>query len=489
MIRRLTGVLAATALLAAGCGGTTAQIGTGASSIIPASAPAFIAVNSDPTSEQWQTINSLAGKFPDKQKAVDSIKKDMSKDGVDWEKDARPALGDEFDLVWLDFENDGMNFVGLMQPKNEAKFKQLVAKANAAETDPSDKVVYEKFRGWMLIAGKQATIDRFKQASNSEAKSLADDKAFKQSMDRLGEDSVMRAYLNGKFLMSLARKYGGPQVRPYLDKVGTLDWIAMRVGATSEGVGLDTIVHGTPGSLFKGVPSSSAFSPKLLGRVPQNALIYLTFHGSKGMFDGLRKNAFFNTPQYRQFAKPLGEIGRVLEGENALYVRPGTARSPDVTFAIPEVTLVSSPAKGTDGSAVLTRMIERFAGTRPPARSIDGTPVHAMASNGLGLYYGNIDGKLVVTDQPGGIRGFKNGGKPLSESAQFKDAADTSGLPGKTYGFLYVDIRSSIPYGEKLAQQRVPAEIVRNLKPLRSAMEYAASHTHELQVTFFLRIK
>jgi len=489
MMRRLTLVLAATALLAAGCGGTTAQIGTGASSIIPASAPAFIAVDSDPTSAQWQTINSLAGKFPDKQKAVDSIKKDMSKDGVDWEKDARPALGDEFDLVWLDFENDGMNFVGLIQPKNEAKFKQLVAKANAAGTDPSDKVVYEKFRGWMLIAGKQATIDRFKQASNSEAKSLADDKAFKQSMDRLGKDSVMRAYVNGKFLMSLARKYGGSQVRPYLDKVGTLDWIAMRVGATSEGVGLDTIVHGTPGNLFKGVPSSSAFSPKLLGRVPQNALVYLTFHGSKGMFDGLRKNAFFNTPQYRQFAKPLGDIGRVLEGENALYVRPGTARSTSVPFAIPEVTLVSTPAKDTDGAAVLDHMIERFAGTPPLAQRIDGLQVHAMASNGLGLYYANVDGKLVVTDQPGGIRGFNNTGKPLSESAQFKDAADASGLPGKTYGFLYVDIRSSIPYGEKLAQQRVPAEIARNLKPLRSAMEYAASHTHELQVTFFLRIK
>ena len=53
----------------------------------------------------------------------------------------------------------------------------------------------------------------------------------------------------------------------------------------------------------------------------------------------------------------------------------------------------------------------------------------------------------------------------------------------------YVDIRSSIPFGEKLARQRVPGEIARNLKPLRSAMEYAVSHTHELQATFFLRIK
>ena len=43
----------------------------------------------------------------------------------------------------------------------------------------------------------------------------------------------------------------------------------------------------------------------------------------------------------------------------------------------------------------------------------------------------------------------------------------------------------SRPNGE----QHIPAEISRNLKPLRSAVEYAVSHTHELQVSFFLRIK
>jgi hypothetical protein len=490
MKRGLTGILAVTALLVAGCGGTTAQIGTGASDLVPASAPAFIAIDTDPSSPQWRTIDALASKFPDKNKGIASIKSEMRKEGkLEWDKDFKPAIGKELDFVWLDFENNGENFVALMQPKNEAKFKQLIAKGNATEKDSSNKVVYDKFRGWYLLAANQAPIDRFKQASNSQAKALSGERSFRQSMDRLGKDSVVRAYVNGKFLMQLAREYGGSQLRPYLDKAGTLDWIAMRLGATSEGVGLDAIVHGTPGKLFKGVPSSSAFSPKLLGRVPQDALLYLTFHGSKSMFSDLQKNAIFNTPQYRQFAKPLRDLGRVLEGENALYVRPGTARSGDVPFAIPEVTLVSTPAKDTDGSAALDHMIERFAGTPPLAERIDGLQVHAMASNGLGLYYTNIDGKLVVTDQPGGIRGFAKGGKPLSESAQFKDAADASGLPGKTYGFLYVDISSTIPFGEKLAQQRVPAEIARNLKPLRSALQYAASRTHELQVTFFLRIQ
>jgi hypothetical protein len=477
-MRRLTGVLAAAAALAAGCGGTTAQTSAGASSIVPASAPAFIAIDSNPDSSQWQTINRLAGKFPDKQKAVDSIKQDMSKDGVDWAKDVKPALGDEFDVVWLDFENDGMNVVGLTQPKDQAKFKALVAKANAAAKDSSDKAFYDTFKGWAVIAPTQAVIDRFERESNAATTTLADEKSFKQSMDRLGTDSVVRAYVNGKFLMKLARRYGGSEVQPYIDKVGTLDWIAARLGATSEGIGLDTIVHGTPGSLFKGATKSSAFTSKLLGTVPADALVYLSFHGSKGMFNGLRQNAALNTPQFRQFVQPLQQIGRVLEGENALYARPGAR--------IPEVTLLSTPS--TAGTPILDRMIKKFAGEAPQTQTVGGTRVHALATNGIGLYYADVNGKFVVTDQPRGIGAAKGSGKPLSESGEFQSAKDASGLPDKTWSTLYVNIHAGVPYGERLAQQHIPAEIARNIKPLRSAVEYAASHTHELQVTFFLRI-
>src|SRR5207247_1404152 len=188
--------------------------------------------------------------------------------------------------------------------------------------------------------------------------------------------------VNGKFLMNLARRYGGARLRPYIDKVGKLDWIAARLGATSEGIGLDTIVHGTPGSLFKGAAKSSAFSPKLLGTVPADALVYLSFHGSKGMFNGLQQNPVMNTPQFRQFAQPLQQIGRVLEGENALYARPGTR--------IPEVTLVSTPSSA--GTPILDRMVKKFAGKAPQTRTVDGTRVHALSTSGMGLYYADVNG-------------------------------------------------------------------------------------------------
>jgi uncharacterized protein DUF3352 len=478
-LRRSGGVLAVTALLAAGCGGTTATTGSGASSIVPASAPAFVAIDSNAESSQWRTIDELASKFPDKQQGIDSLERDLSKNGVDWARDVEPALGDEFDFVWLDFANHGRDVVGLTQPKSRAKFDALVARANKAATKPANKIFSDTFEGWTVVAPARKTIDRFEQQSATATTMLADDKSFSDSMHRLGSDSVVRAYVNGKLLMQLARRQGGSRLQPYIDKLGKLDWIAARVGATSEGIGLDTIVHGTPGSLFKSSAQSGTVSGKLLATVPADALVYLSFHGAKGMFDGFGQKSTLSSPQFRRFAQPLQQLGRILQGENAIYVRPG----PNV----PEVTLVSTP--GTAGSPIVDRIARRFSGASPQVRTVGGTPVHAMASNGIGLYYADVNGKFVASDQPQGISAAAGSRKSLADSSEFQAAKDASGMPDKTWSALFVDIHASVPYAEKLAQSHIPADIARNIKPLRSAVEYAASHTHELQITFFLRIK
>jgi hypothetical protein len=491
-MRWLTGVVTASALFAAGCGGTTSQLGIGSSDLVPASAPAFIAVDTDPGSEQWQTVLRLADKFPDKDKGIASLKRELRKDpgGVDWEKDVKPALGPELDFVWLDFERNGDNFVILTQPHDAAAFKRLVKKANASEKKASDRVTYDTFRDWYVVGDKQATIDRFKQASNSAARSLSKEKTFRQSMAKLGGDSIVRAYVNGDAVTEVIRKYGGKDIQPYLDKAGTLDWIALRAGAKSDGLGLDAIVHGTPGKMFKGLRGSEGFSPKLTDKVPQNALLYWTFHGSKEMFAGLEKNSFFNTRELRPYRRTLHQFGTLLQGENAFYVRPGNGRTEGVPFRIPEITFVASPGKGVNGRDVIDEILLRELEAIPDFTTIAGTSVRKLGEGGnLGMYYGNVDGKLVITDLPAGIRGVKSPGKSFSDNASYRDAADASGLPGKSQGFLFVNIHSSIPLMEKLAQQRVPNEIRRNLGPLDSAVQYAVTRTHELQISFFLLLK
>jgi hypothetical protein len=52
-----------------------------------------------------------------------------------------------------------------------------------------------------------------------------------------------------------------------------------------------------------------------------------------------------------------------------------------------------------------------------------------------------------------------------------------------------VNVTGGLALGQRLAGAPIPASIKRNLKPLRSAIEYGVARPSELQVTFFVRIK
>jgi len=267
--------------------------------------------------------------------------------------------------------------------------------------------------------------------------------------------------------------------------VGTLVLVGASLAANSDGIALDTTVHGSLGKLFDKRPKLEPFAAKLPSRVPRDAVVYLTFHGTKGLLSGLEKNPTFSGPEFGPVMKVLGEIGTLLRGEDALYVRPAGG-------AFPEVTLVAEPKKGVSGRATLDRIINRFSsdlGVRPRHHLVAGTPTSTLGFGDFAIHYADVNGRLVVTDLPAGIAGVKNPGKPLADSATYKDALQTSGMPGKTHGFFYVDIRAGTGLVEDLSGAKLPAEVTRNLKPLRSAVEYAISRQHQLSVRFFLRIK
>src|SRR5438093_5782060 len=389
------------ALVLAGCGGTT-HPGAGAAELVPATVPVFVAIDTDPGSSQWQTVNDLAAKFPDKQKAIDSAKKSMRKEGLDWDRDIKPALGPEVDVVMLDFEHPGET-VALMQPKDRGAFERAVKKGNAS--DPTDKLLYEEFRGWEVMSDEQSAIDAFEQASESAKRTLAEDKVFSGAMDKAG-DGIVRAYVNGAKVMAAARSAAGPQRKSFIDKLGTLDWLLLRFQARSNGLALDAIVHGTPGETFKHRGSSASVG-SLRRFVPQDALLYFAFHGSKGMLGGLEGNPLLQQqPGFSQFAGILRDISSILQGENALYVRAPPGRR------LPEVTFLASPGAGVNGAAVLDRVLNRFRkeiGGRPRHLRVAGVPARMIGPGNPAVLYASVGGKLVVTDYPSGLRFTKQG--------------------------------------------------------------------------------
>jgi len=478
-MRWLAGSFAVLALFAAGCGGTTATTAT-SSDIIPASASLFVAIDTDFDSTQWQALDRLASKFPDKQKGVDSLKQQLKDQGLDWEADLKRALGPELDIVMLDFAHPDVA-VGLMQPADEGAFKRAVEKGNA--NDPSNKLLYETFRGWTVMSDKQSAIDAFKRASDSAKETLAGDGTFNGAMDKTG-DGVVRAYVNGPKAAAAAERFAGPAGMRALRKLGTLDWLTTALKAKPDGLAWDFIVHGTPG---KQLHSSKAGQSdgSLQESVPKNALLYFAFHGTKGMFDGLISPAL-TPPGMEHLDGILKQLGRILEGENAFYVR-STDGGP-----YPEATFLATPPRGVDGAAILDSVLSRFAGDiggKPRHTTIAGVPVSVVGKEPLALMYGTVKGKFVVTDVTEGLSFAQNGGDTLSQSDEFTQATKRSGAPDKRRVALYIDIHSTIPAVERLQGMHLPEGIRRNLTPLRSALEYSVLRSHELKVSVFLRIQ
>jgi hypothetical protein len=478
-VRRLILVLGALALGLAGCGGTT-NASTAAGDIVPASVPLFVALDTDLDSSQWRAVDALASKFPDKQQAIDSINQQLLKKGLDWNRDLKPALGPELDVVTLDLAHPDET-VALMQPKDEGAFERAVKKGNSG--DPSSKLVYEKFHGWTVMSDKQTAIDAFKQASDAAKRTLSDDKNFSAAMGK-ASDGILRAYVNGESVMAAAGKFMGPNAGSSFRNLGTLDWLLMTLRAKSDGIAWDTTVHGTPGKAFKNV-QAHASDGSLQKLVPTDALLYLAFHGSKGMLGGLGSNPIMQQFGAKGLGTALKQAGTILTGENALYVRAGTKE-------VPEVTFIAAPGAGVDGAATLDRVLSRFSNElsgRPKRTTIAGVPTRVIGAGPIAVRYANVKGRLVITDLPSGIVFAQTGGKTLADSQEYQDAAASSGLPTSPHVMLYVDIHSTIPVINRFGGARIPAEMQRNLKPLRSAVEYAVSRSHELQITFFLRIK
>jgi len=466
----------------AACGGTTESASTGGASIVPAGVPAFLALDADPASSQWKTLEQLAAKFPDERGALARAKQELQKQGLDWDHDVRPALGSELDLVLLDLDDGGRNAVGLLQPDDDGAFDRVVQQANAKG---GSKIVYDDFRGWKVLAETQALIDRFESMSDAAQGTLDQDASFRSAMSSTPADALVKAYVDGRKVMSKLDASVGADQQKFVQDLGSLDWAALSLAAKPDGIGFDTTVHGTPGSLFGPGKTGRPFTARLPATAPGDAVLYYTFHGAGGIFSKLDQSAAFGA-RLGPLRDVLGRIGSLLDGENAVYVRP------PASGRLPEVTLVTEPKQGVSGRATLDHILAGYRkqlGVVPRHGTVAGTPASTLELGKVRLSWADVGGRFVISDLPSGIAAVKNPGRPLADSATFRQAVQTAGMPARTHGFLYVDVRAGTGLVEKLSGTKLPAAVSRNLKPLRSALEYAVSHQHQLSVRVFLQIR
>lgn len=470
-MRRLLPVFAVAALLA-GCGSSTKGSSTGGSvpagaSEVRAGALAFVSLNSDLGSDQWKQLDTLAQKFPGREKAVAQLKQQLTEQGVDYDQDVKPALGPEVDIVVAAGAPDASpQVVALTKPDDPGKFKALVAKMNAKDTS-GDRAVYQEVEGWYALSDKKAAIANVLGGVNS----LADDDGFKEAMDKLPGDALVKAYVDGPRLNAVISQAAAKNKDDLdLSSLGLDKLKYVAASATAEDKGVR--IHGAS----SGGPTGAAdFASALIGGVPADAFAFLDFQG-KGTTDQLEK--LKSNPQAaksiaqleKEYGVTFDELLQLLGGEVAFYARSGVG--------IPELTLALAPQNVNAALATLDKLAKRLAaesGGTVEQGTQGGHPVKTVNLGNFAIHYGNVDGKVLVTSGVSGIADYGAGDK-LPDSADFKEAQDTAGMPDTTGGFFYLDLKDALPLLESFASlsgQSLPSSTTENLRPLRSFLAWS----------------
>jgi hypothetical protein len=422
---RLASGLAALAL--AGCGGD-GTTGASAASIVPAGALAFVEVQADLDSDQWRQVQELLNRFPDRPQLLELLNEQLREEGLEYERDVAPALGETVALVWAG-DADADDVVMLVQPEDDERFEALVEKLRE---ESSDEFVTGEIDGWRAASERQESIDALRDAGAS----LADDDAFEAALAEAPDERLAFGFVRGE----LAEEFG-----TYANAVD-FEWAAGSLEARDNGGAAVFTISG--GRAFTG----EAYTSERVGEAPGDALAFLSFNG-----EALRSQASTLAPFAQMLGIRIDELLEGVNGEGALWVRPGTP--------IPEVTLVVESDDAEGARAAL----------EPLLRSLP-----------LEVRVGVVDGRLVVTTAASPEDAVRTTGETLGESEDFADAVEAAGMPDQTSGFLYLNVADALPLLglAGLVGADVPEELLENLRPIRSVVAWSEGGDTSTQTLF-----
>lgn len=388
--------LSSLVLVVAGCGGggsagvaSGATLGADAAHLVPPDAAAFVSIDSNLDSAQWQRVDDLTKSFPARAKLLDDIRSELQKRGLTWKDDVAPALGEELDVAAFG-DKQALEYVAYAKPDDVAKLRTLADKVS----EGNEKYTVEEIGGWSVVADSQELFDKVRAASAGA--SLADGAAFQTAWSSVSGDAVARVYVDGMLAPSKVKA----------------DWYAARVAADGDALRLEVTRR----------PQSTAAAKKhvLLGDVPSGAALAVAFHGSAVLQAQLSATNLGGM-------LPLKQLAPLLTGDGVFYVR--------ASGLLPLVALEVAPKDPQAALAAARRLVRTLSGKFGPV------PLTAQLS----------DGKVVISDGPAAANALRSGPK-LVDDATYKDAVKTAGVPARTTFVAYADATTLAPIVQLLAQ-------------------------------------
>ena len=457
------------ALLAAGCGTSTAETGSVPESarLAPADAVGFVTLVTDASSEQWQKADRLLGLFPDvRAQLLQEVRAELAQEDLAWDADVAPALGDELVVVVTAEKRP----VVLLRPESSERLVALLAKAD-------EPPVRESVSGWTALAETRADLDAYLAALDRAT--LEDVGSFGEAMEGLPDGALARGWVDLRpFTSEVTSALEGSGVKGELG----IEWLAAGVTAEDDGVHLSMGIR-TPGD------NGSSYEPKLVEHVPADAVALVSFGGTQGILDRVEDavdvDAISNVLE-DTVGVSLDRLLAALSGEGLVYVRAGGED-------VPEVTLVLAPPDAREAFETVDRVARRVAeqaGEQVRTRVEGALTVHELRAEPITVTYARLDDdRVIVTTGESGIADFLSDAPKLADTDGFESAAERVELGDRTRGFAYVDIDGVIPLVEGLAgQEALPDEAREVLGTLDSFIFLASGDGPTTRLSGFVRV-
>ncbi|MEA2362956.1 MAG: hypothetical protein QOD71_2101 [Thermoleophilaceae bacterium] len=273
-LRSLAALFACLTVLAgvavAGCGsddGSSSGLGT-VLSFVPADTPFAVSIDTDLEGDQYKSLDAILNRFPgaDTIKALLKARLTMGQEGVDFDKDIKPLLGNPAVISATDItsflsDTADSGFVAALQVKDTDALNSLVEKtkakklgdaAGATEYQDQDTFFAVKDDVVVLAGSRLLLEDALKRADGGD--SLSEDD-FNSALDGLPDSALARVYVDVQGLLGQGE---GAKAARKIAWVDALRKLGLTVSAHKDSIDVEFNLHTDAGSLSeKDLPLAS----------------------------------------------------------------------------------------------------------------------------------------------------------------------------------------------------------------------------------------
>jgi Protein of unknown function (DUF3352) len=472
-------------LVAAGCGSENVGAGESAGAeLLKPGALVYADLDSDPESDQWKQVEELVLRFPDGEKWLAELKKEIeSGSEITWEQ-AHETLGGDSAVAVYASPGAGIpnaNVAALLRPDDVDAALKLIERIQREE--PDDPLVTRRVDDWIAVSDKEESLDTALKAEGGQA--LADDEAFQQGMAELPDDALGRVYVD---VASAFETFGrGPEAQALrMFGLDELDFAGAWAKARDDGAEVAGVVQGEGADKLLG--AAEEYSSDLLELVPADAFAFISFMGTGigEQVGALRENPLYGSA-LEEFEQETGvtvaEVLRLIDGEVAFYAAPGAP--------IPELTLLVRPDDPAQARESAERLLRAVAAMEVGEVTEDGEVTTAVFDD-FTVNLGMADDTLVLTTTKDAIADIGSSGEKLADTERYKDALETAGAPDQYTGLAWVDLEETIDLIMGFASvsgDSMPPEVSRNLEPLRSLVAYGDKDGNLVKSLVFVGIE